>query len=226
VTPNEHRSGDGERGIDMEQQNRTSIKALWALLAVILTLTAVMPAVPAQASGAEGVGAISAGDNQSLLVAADSSLWAWGSVDYNMSFGQSGSGLWGDLAYAPTKIMDGVASASAGGSHSMVIKNDGSLWAWGYNGRGQLGNGSTSDSKEPIKIMDGAAKTVTANNGGTTVVLTIGSATPTVNGSIVEIDQPGILLGGRTLVPLRFVAEAFGVAVDWDAAAHKVAITS
>jgi len=47
-----------------------------------------------------------------------------------------------------------------------------------------------------------------------------------VNGSIVEIDQPGILLGGRTLVPLRFVAESFGVAVDWDAATRTVAITS
>jgi len=73
---------------------------------------------------------------------------------------------------------------------------------------------------------DDAAKTVTATKGGDVVVLAIGSVSPTVNGRVVAIDQPGIVVSGRTMVPLRFVAEALGVSVDWDGAARAVAITS
>jgi len=41
---------------------------------------------------------------------------------------------------------------SAGGSHTVAIKNDGTLWAWGSNSRGQLGDGTTVDKNTPIQI--------------------------------------------------------------------------
>jgi hypothetical protein len=63
---------------------------------------------------------------------------------------------------------------------------------------------------------DGQTRTVTAAKGETVVVLTIGDTSPTVNGVAVAIDQPGIIVEGRTLAPLRFVAEAFGGDVTWD----------
>ena len=63
---------------------------------------------------------------------------------------------------------------------------------------------------------DGDTETVTATKGNTVVVLTIGSTSPTINGSVVTIDQPGIIVNDRTLAPLRFVAEAFGGTVAWD----------
>ena len=59
-------------------------------------------------------------------------------------------------------------------------------------------------------------KTVTATKEGVAVVLTVGDLNPTVNGKVVEIDQPGVIVDGRTLAPLRFVAEAFGGTVTWD----------
>jgi len=71
-----------------------------------------------------------------------------------------------------------------------------------------------------------STQTVTASDGDTEVILTIGSTSPTVNGRVVTIDQPGIIVSGRTLVPLRFVAESFGVTVDWNAASRTVTITS
>jgi len=73
---------------------------------------------------------------------------------------------------------------------------------------------------------DSASRTVTASDGKIEVILTIGSTTPTVNGRVVTIDQPGIVVSGRTLVPLRFVAESFGVDVNWDSASRTVSITS
>jgi len=36
--------------------------------------------------------------------------------------------------------------------HSLAIKSDGSLWAWGSNGFGQLGNGTTTDSYVPMRV--------------------------------------------------------------------------
>jgi len=96
--------------------------------------------------------AVSAGGMQSLLVTADGSLWAWGSIDYRYGLTVGGEGS--VLSYAPVKIMDDVAGASAGANHSMVIKRDGSLWAWGRNEYGCLGDGTTTPRIEPVHIMD------------------------------------------------------------------------
>jgi hypothetical protein len=71
-----------------------------------------------------------------------------------------------------------------------------------------------------------STQTVTATKGDTVIVLTIGCTSPTVNGRVVTIDQPGVVVDGRTLVPLRFVAEALGVAVNWFGMTRTVTITS
>lgn len=73
---------------------------------------------------------------------------------------------------------------------------------------------------------DGDTETVTAEKEGTVIILTIGGAEPTVNGEIVEIDQPAILVGNRTLVPIRFVSEAFGCDVDWVDETQTVVIST
>lgn len=56
--------------------------------------------------------------------------------------------------------MDNVKSVSLGYFHSAAITEDGILYTWGYNGYGQLGNGTTIDSSTPIKIMDIGQTTV------------------------------------------------------------------
>lgn len=73
---------------------------------------------------------------------------------------------------------------------------------------------------------DNDTQTVTAVKDGTTVVLTIGSSVMLVNGDNKTLDVPAQLVGGRTLVPARAVAESFGVAVSWDAAANAVVLVS
>jgi len=69
-------------------------------------------------------------------------------------------------------------------------------------------------------------QTATATRGDITVILPIGSLSPTVNGIARPIDQAGVIVDGRTLAPLRFVAEAFGGEVQWDDATRTASITT
>ncbi|MEF2248102.1 stalk domain-containing protein [Paenibacillus sp. IITD108] len=63
---------------------------------------------------------------------------------------------------------------------------------------------------------DGKARTVTATNGDNKIVLTINSKTAQINNREVSLVAEPIIQQGRTLVPFRFVAEAFGYDVKWN----------
>ena len=69
-------------------------------------------------------------------------------------------------------------------------------------------------------------RTVTATTSDLTVQTTIGNRTMIVNGASTAMDVAPIIVSGRTLVPVRFVSEAFGADVDWDAATRTVLLTS
>jgi len=73
---------------------------------------------------------------------------------------------------------------------------------------------------------DGNTRTVKAIRGETTVVLTVGSTNPTIDGEVHKISTPARIIKNNTLVPMRFVAEAFGAEVDWNQGTRTVTITS
>ena len=64
---------------------------------------------------------------------------------------------------------------------------------------------------------DSDTKTVTGIKGDTTVEMTVDSRTEFINGEAVEMDAAPVVTEGRTLAPARYVAEAFGCSVEWDA---------
>lgn len=57
------------------------------------------------------------------------------------------------------------------------------------------------------------------------MVLQIDNPTAFVNNQAIGLDVPPMLIGSRTLVPARFVAEQFGCTVGWDEATQTVTIT-
>jgi len=71
-----------------------------------------------------------------------------------------------------------------------------------------------------------ATNTVLATRAASQIQLTIGSRVAFVNGRQVMLDVPPMVVGGRTLVPLRFVSEAMGASVDWEQSTRTVFITS
>lgn len=73
---------------------------------------------------------------------------------------------------------------------------------------------------------DPASQTVLAQRGATSVSLRIGSPQAFVNGQAQFMDAPALLVGGRTMVPLRFVSQTLGADVNWDAATSTVQIAS
>lgn len=94
--------------------------------------------------------AVSAGYFHTLALKANGTLWAWGD---NFE-GQIGIGSTGNVRTTPIQIgtsSDWVA-ISAGAVFSVALKSDGTVWCWGNNGFGQLGNASTSPSSAPISV--------------------------------------------------------------------------
>ncbi|MFB5268650.1 stalk domain-containing protein [Paenibacillus enshidis] len=71
---------------------------------------------------------------------------------------------------------------------------------------------------------DGATKTITATRGGTTLKLTIGSKVAYVNGKAIKLSAAPQLINGVTMVPIRFIGEAFGGMVEWNNAYSSVII--
>jgi alpha-tubulin suppressor-like RCC1 family protein len=93
---------------------------------------------------------ISAGAWHSLAIKKDGTLWAWGS---NLD-GRTGRDRTSGSTDRPIIIETSQdwQSISAGWNHSLAIKNDGTLWAWGNNGEYQLGNGNQDALKVATQI--------------------------------------------------------------------------
>ena len=73
---------------------------------------------------------------------------------------------------------------------------------------------------------DGATQTVTATKDSTKISLTIDNTLASKNSENISLDVPAKIVNGRTLVPVRFIADCFGVGVDWDAVMQRVVLTS
>jgi alpha-tubulin suppressor-like RCC1 family protein len=54
-----------------------------------------------------------------------------------------------------------------GDSHTCAIKEDGSLWCWGYNGSGQIGDGTYADKTTPVQIMPSGVSAVALGHSHT-----------------------------------------------------------
>jgi alpha-tubulin suppressor-like RCC1 family protein len=96
---------------------------------------------------------VSAGINHSLGVRTNGTAWAWGNNgdgrlgDYNTGFSAS-----------PVSVSGGFTDwcqVSAGSDHSLGLRTNGTAWAWGCNGGGRLGDGTTVSKRSPVSVVGG-----------------------------------------------------------------------
>ncbi len=108
-----------------------------------------------------GVTRLAAGYHYSLAIKSDGSLWA---------VGGDGDGQMGNGKRCPgskkstwiSVIPSGVTQVAAGGMHSLALKADGSVWATGSNGWGQLGDGATTKKSAWIAVISSGVTQVAA----------------------------------------------------------------
>ncbi|THF81724.1 RCC1 domain-containing protein [Cohnella fermenti] len=108
--------------------------------------------VPVQVPGLADVEAISAGEYFNLALRNDGTVWAWG---WNNS-GQIGVGSADATVNSPTQVtaLAGIriVAIAGGTAHSLAVAEDGSVWAWGSNSKGQLGDGTTTNRSTPVQV--------------------------------------------------------------------------
>ena len=142
------RNFDGQLG-DITGVDKTSpVQVLMAPPAVGSTATATVTPVAADKIWA----AAAAGANFTVARKTDNTVYTWGANER----GQLGNGTSAATPLGtnvPTLVADlKVLSISAGSLHVLAIRPDGSLFSWGANELGQLGNGKTLDGLLPVQV--------------------------------------------------------------------------
>ncbi len=106
--------------------------------------------IPTELDFYSGWESVSAGSQHVLAIRSDGTLWAWGSNEY----GQLGNMSPRGIESSPNQIgteTDWI-KVSGGSFHSVAMKKDGSIWAWGQNAYGQSGNGTVYGSNSPKQV--------------------------------------------------------------------------
>ena len=154
------------------------------------------------------------GKNFTVAIKDDNTLWTWGDNEY----GQLGSGTYGygSQRSSPGTTAGGGAnwcSVSAGYRYAAGIKTDGTLWTWGLNSEGRLGDGTTTQRTSPVTTAGGGTNwcAVSASGAGGTGAFTAAvksdgtlwtwgqnSTGQLGTGNTTSRSSPGTIAGGIT----------------------------
>jgi alpha-tubulin suppressor-like RCC1 family protein len=136
--------------------------------------TTVLRTRPVTVSGLGSVHVVRGGRDMSMALTSDGSVWVWGLG----SSGQLGNGTTGSST-TPRKVnslSSGVLAIAAGRDHCLAIKSDGTVWAWGNNTAGEVGDGSTVNRTTPVNVsLPGPAVQVEAGAEHSVALLADGS---------------------------------------------------
>lgn len=142
-------------------ENRMNRRKQWTrfvLTAMAAILACGMISVSAFAAGSadkQKVVKLASGNNHTLAILDNGTVMAWG----NNKFGQLGIGTSGNTSPSPASVqgLTDVIEVAGGMGHSLALKKDGTVWAWGANYDGQLGNGTqtitASDFNSPVPVQ-------------------------------------------------------------------------
>ncbi|MBQ4900933.1 fibronectin type III domain-containing protein [Paenibacillus sp. Marseille-P2973] len=109
--------------------------------------------VPSQLPGYENIKSLAVGNQNDHLVAIkeDGTVWTYTYYNYD---GEAGDGTTNGLKYSPVQAvgLTDIISIAVGRGFTLALKNDGTVWAWGDNVVGQLGDGTTTSKSTPVQV--------------------------------------------------------------------------
>jgi alpha-tubulin suppressor-like RCC1 family protein len=190
--------------------------------------TASPPAPSAFASSSPSVvsperSQVAAGYRHTCALTGDGAVVCWGNGEY----GTLGNGATTN-SNAPVEVSglaSGVSAIDSGFYHACALTSDGRVTCWGNNERGQLGDGTTSNSSIPVEV-DGLAGGVTAIAAGGGHTCAIGSDEGVKCWGNNEAGQLGDGTTTDSGVPVDVADLASGVSAIAAGAAHTCALTS
>jgi alpha-tubulin suppressor-like RCC1 family protein len=180
-------------------------------------------------SAIDPTGRIAAGDKHTCAIAVDNTIWCWGDNTYS----QLGSSSFADeLSLAPvqTTALPGSRIAKrivAGVNHTCVLATDGTVWCWGQNGNGNLGDGAFSNLGNPVQALLGETAVMIAAGGSTTcAALSDDRLKCWGKGNSGQIGNNAVLLSNGTPVYVSSVPAYFTVAHLEIGNTHSCAISA
>lgn len=129
-----------------------------ALLALLLALPA--PALAYDGATPDQPNRLSAGLSHTAYVDEHGTLWTWGSNQEGQlgaetqETGVDREGNQVAVSGTSLAVLEDVRSVAAGGDFTVALKTNGTLWAWGGNDYGQLGNGTVVSAAQPVQVLD------------------------------------------------------------------------
>lgn len=106
---------------------------------------------PVRVGSATNWTAISCGAYHTCGLRFGGTLWSWGANSHG-ELGGGTTSLTGRNAPEQVGSMTNWASVSTGSSFTLAVRTDGTLWSWGYNDQGQLGDGTTTSRSSPAQV--------------------------------------------------------------------------
>ncbi|HEY0073225.1 MAG TPA: hypothetical protein VGB77_03915, partial [Abditibacteriaceae bacterium] len=104
---------------------------------------------------------MSGGQENTLALKSDGTVWAWGRNPFGLGDSDSSPTFNSPLPVQVSNL-ESVTAIAAGDTHNMVLKSDGTVWAWGKNYEGQLGIGTsgTGDYRRLPEPVSGLSEIV------------------------------------------------------------------
>jgi alpha-tubulin suppressor-like RCC1 family protein len=131
------------------------------------------PHKPVEPSQVGPVGAtwatVSGGFEHACAIRTDGTLWCWGRNVHGQL--GNGSGIGDGNPVGPVQVVEpqatGWQTITTGEDHSCSVRNDNTLWCWGWNGTGAVGDGSLTDRRSPVQVSPGVNSWKAATAGST-----------------------------------------------------------
>jgi alpha-tubulin suppressor-like RCC1 family protein len=162
---------------------------------------------PVTATGLMSATAISAGGDSACALLADASVVCWGAG----GFGQVGDGSMAVAVGTPTSVM-GLTNAIAitlGARHGCAVRGDGTVWCWGANDAGQIGDGTAMNALTPVQVA-GLTNIVAIASGGLHTCARDSNGGVWCWGSVNENQLPSVGTSGDNLIPVTKISELVG----------------